>query len=312
MIIVVAISALIALAAAIYIATPIARSGARGVGLALAAVVALGAFAAYLVNGEPDTPGQPYDVLVERLRTADPTTLTPIEQEERLRDAIRSNPDDVEALRLLGRFLSRTERELEAVSMFERALRSGEDARILADLGEALVNLNEGEVTEEARQVFLRANAVDPNVPEPAFFLGSAAYAAGDRVTAANYWADIIARLPDNDPFRAAIASRAADLLSRPMGGPGSGGDAPFADGEEIDAQAMVDAMVERLELRLAEDPGDLSGWLILARARMMMDDTDQARAALQAARERFGAEPGKIALVSALETAFELEETDA
>ena len=312
MISVIIISSLITICAAIYIATPIARGGARLAALAVAGLLAVGVFAAYWVNGEPDTPGQPYDVLVERLRSVDPVTLSPIEQEERLRDALRQDPDDVAARLLLGRFLARTQRELEAVSMFERALRSGEDARILTDLGQALMALNDGSVTDDARRAFERANTLDPNLPEPAFLLGAAAFEDGDRITAARYWSDIIGRLPQDDDFRERIAARAADLLSRPAGGPGSGGAAPFADAAQIDVDAMVASMAARLEARLADQPEDLSGWLTLARTRLMMDDADAARAALQEARTRFAGEPGKIALVSALETAFELQESDA
>ena len=305
-------ASLIAVIAAIYIATPIARGGARFAGLTLAGLVALGAFGAYLINGEPEAPGQPYNVLVERLRTVDPTTLSPIEQEERLRDAIRQDGEDIDALVLLGRFLVRTERELEGIALFERALRVEEDPRILTELGQALMTLNDGAVTDEARRAFEIANQLDPNLPEPAFLLGAAAYEAGDRITAARYWSDIIGRLPEDDAFREQIASRAADLLSRPAGGPGQEGAAPFANAEAIDVEAMVAAMVAGLEARLADDPDDLSGWLTLARARIMMEDVDAARAALGQARTRFTGQPGKIAMVSALETAFELQESDA
>ena len=312
MITVIIVSSLITILAAIYIATPIARGGARLAALIMAGLIALGAFAAYWVNGEPDTPGQPYDVLVERLRSVDPTTLSPFEQEERLRDAIRQNPDDVAARVMLGHFLVRTERELEAVAMFERALRNGEDARILTDLGQALMALNDGAVTTEAKRAFERANRLDPNLPEPAFLLGAAAYEEGDRITAARYWSDVIGRLPEDDDRRERFVVRAADLLSRPAGGPGQGGEAPFAEGAQIDVDAMIASMVGRLEARLAEEPDDLSGWLTLARTRLMMDDAEAARAALDEARTRFAGEPGKIALVSALETAFELQESDA
>ncbi len=311
MIAVVTLSALIALAAAIYIATPVARGGARTVGLVIAGVIALGAFGAYLINGEPQMQGQSYSAMMERLRTTPPTELTPVEQEERLRDAIRQDPTDTRAMVLLGRFLSRTERELEAIGVFQRALRQGADARILSDLGQALVNLNDGQVTGEARRAFREAYSLDPSLPEPAFFLGSAAYTEGDRATATRYWVDIINRLPSDDPYRRAITDRAADLLSRPMGGPGSGGDAPFADGDATDVDAMISAMVTRLESRLASEPNDLSGWLTLARTRMMLEQPDAAREALDAARARFEGQPGRLELIGALETAFAFEETE-
>lgn len=294
--------------AALWIARPLLAAPARTsrlAGLAVAALVALGALGLYAVNGEPDAPGQPYEAMAERLRAADPMTLSPAEQEERLRDVLRRDPDDAEAAALLGRFLARTDRELEAIALFERALRVEESPRVLSDLGQALVVLNEGEVTSEARRAFSAAYALDPSLPEPAFFLGAAAYAEGDRAGAAQAWADILGRLEPGDPFRAAIAARAADLLSRPQGGPGADGAAPFAEAaarEGADMDALVAGMVAGLEARLEADPGDLSGWLTLARARMMLDEPEQARAALAAARAQFGANAGALAMIGAIE----------
>jgi cytochrome c-type biogenesis protein CcmH len=310
---VVAISGLIAILAAIYVATPLARGG-RVAALACAGLIAVGALGVYLINGEPDAPGQPYSVLVERLRTADPMSLSAIEQEERLRDAIRTNPEDVQAMALLGRYLSRTERELEAVALFERVLRVEETARTYSDLGQALLNLNEGTLTPQARTAFAEAYQLDPTMPEPAFFLGVAAFEDGERGEAVRLWAEIIEQLDADDPFRQAIAARAGDLLSRPSGGPGSDGAAPFAqaaaDGADMDA--VIGSMVDGLQARLEADPDDLSGWLSLARARRMLDQPDNARAALDAARGQFAGQPGETAIIAAVEQALQLEESDA
>ena len=313
MIVVVMISGLAAILAAIYVATPLARGG-RTAALACAGLIAIGALGVYMINGEPDMPGQPYSGLVERLRTADPMSLSAVEQEERLRDALRTDPEDVEALALLGRYLSRTERELEAVALFERALRIEETARIYSDLGQALLNLNDGALTAQARTAFGQANRLDPSMPEPAFFLGVAAFEDGDRAEAAQRWAGIIARLDGDDPFRQAIAARAGDLLSRPAGGPGAEGAAPFAQAaaEGADPEAMIAAMVDGLQARVEADPDDLSGWLSLARARRMQDQPDDARAALDAARAQFAGQPGQTAIIAAVERALELEESDA
>jgi cytochrome c-type biogenesis protein CcmH len=313
MIVVVLISSLVAIAAAIYVATPLARGG-RAPALACALLIAMGALGIYLVNGEPDAPGQPYSVLVDRLRTADPMSLSAIEQEERLRDALRTNPEDAQALALLGRYLSRTERELEAVALFERALRIEETARIYSDLGQALLNLNEGALTAQARTAFGQAARLDPTMPEPAFFLGVAAFEDGDRNEAARRWADIIEQLDPDDPFRQAIAARAGDLLSRPAGGPDSEGAAPFAEAaaEGADMDAMIAAMVDGLQARVEADPEDLAGWLALARARRMQDQPDDARAALTAARDQFADGAGEIVIIAAVERALQLEESDA
>lgn len=313
MIVVVLICAVLGAFAALHIARPFAGGDGRLAGLACAGLVAVGALGAYLVNGEPDMESAPYAAMAERLRSADPQSLSPIEQEEVLRAAIRDDPEDTEALTLLGRYLARTDRALEGVALLERALRVEESARVWSELGQALFNLNDT-MTPQARQAFARANALDPALPEPAFFLGVAAYEEGDRDGAAQAWADILARLDPESPFRQAIAGRAADLLSRPRGGPETDGAAPFAeaarDGAVMDA--MVESMVDGLETRLEADPDDVSGWLSLARARMMQDQPADARTALERARSVFADEPGKLAMIEAVERALPPQETDA
>lgn len=317
MIAVILICAIAGAAAALYVARPFALGrdrSARLAGLACAGAIAVGALGAYLVNGEPQLRGAPYTEIAERLRNADPQSLTAREQEEVLRAAIRDDPRDVQALSLLGRYLARTDRELEGVVLLERAIAvDGTNPRLWTSLGEALVNLNE-EVTPQARRAFSQANALDPSLPEPAFFLGVAAYEAGDRNAAADAWADILQRLDPEDPFRQAIAGQAADLLSRPQGGPGSAGAAPFADAarEGADMSDMVAGMVDGLETRLSAEPDNLSGWLTLARARMMQDNPGEARAALDRARTEFADQPGKLAMIAAVERAMPQLETDA
>ncbi len=299
--------------AAIYLARPLLQEtgSARLIGLGAGAFLALGALGAYWVNGMPEAPGAPYQPRMEALRVADPETLTPVEQEEWLRDAVRREPRNIEARRLLGRFLAGTGRELEAIAHIEQALRVSPEARLFNDLGQTIVSLNEGNVTPEASRAFNAAHAADPAMPEPAFFLGAAAYDAGDRETAASYWGAIIVRLDEDDPYREAIASRAADLLSRPsMGGADP---AAITEGaERPDVEVMIAGMITRLETRLADDPDDVSGWLTLARARMMQEDRDGAARALASARTAFADDPGARALISALGAAFGLEETDA
>lgn len=299
------------MAAALWVASPLAKSGsgARLPTFAAAALIALGALGIYLATGSPGLPGRSYAEVERHLAEADPETLTLDEQEERLRSIARREPDNPEALALLGRFLSRTDRHLEGVAMMERSLDIERSPRVLSDLGQALVALNDGSVTPEAERAFTAATEADPDLPEPAFFLGAAAYDAGERNEALERWGAIIERLPPGDRFRDTIANRAADLLSRPQGGPDGGDDAPFADASPEDSDAMIAGMVSGLEQRLDEGPDDFSGWLTLARVRANTGDPDAARAALDEARSRFSSEPGAEAIADALGAALRIEE---
>ena len=60
----------------------------------------------------------------------------------------------------------------------------------------------------------------------------------------------------------------------------------------------MIRGMVERLEARLDEEPGDIDGWLRLARSLSVLGDGDDAVAALERALE---ANPGNPQLDAAL-----------
>jgi len=74
----------------------------------------------------------------------------------------------------------------------------------------------------------------------------------------------------------------------------------------------MIESMIARLETRLESEPADVSGWMTLARARMMQEDPQAAASALARGRAAFADDPGARALISALGAAFGLEETDA
>lgn len=309
MIVLTLVIAALGIGVAMWIASPLARGAMnpmqRLAAFVVMAVLAVGALGVYLVGGQPGLPGQPYAVTEARLAAIAPEDLTGEEQEERLRAIVRAEPHNAEALAMLGRFLAFDGRHLEAIAMLERSLRVSEDARVLSDLGQALVNLNEGTVTPEARRAFMAAAELDETLPEPAFFLGAAAYEEGDREGALAHWAGIVGRLPANDPFRTAIAMRAADLLSRPAGGP------QMMRPEDMDPDESPDAMVARmvagLEAGLEADPDDLTRWMVLARVRAVLENRDGARAAIAEARARSGGDAGIGAILDALERAGRL-----
>lgn len=320
------LTGLIAVAAAIYVARPVMRSAsaprARLAGPLVAAVIGAVAFGVYAFNGEPSVEGRPYAAVADRVMQADPRTLSVPEQEVRLREMIRRDPGDADAMVRLGALLSGAERHLEAVAMLERAVRAEPTPQALSALGQGLVMLNEGEITAEARRAFEAAHEQAPGLAPPAFFLAQAAYDDGDRAEAYRRWSDLLARLDAEDPYRRVVAMRAADLLSRPSAGPIEVGDeagdgeaqrAPFADMTEAEAEAMIQSMMDRLEERLEAEPDDVPGWLTLARARSLSGDRQAAEAAIaRAAAQADGA--GERAVLAALARALEieLEETEA
>jgi cytochrome c-type biogenesis protein CcmH len=66
--------------------------------------------------------------------------------------------------------------------------------------------------------------------------------------------------------------------------------------------EAMIESMVARLADRLAQDPGNLEGWLRLARSYCVLGRIDDARRAYESARTHFPDAAPRIApLLAAL-----------
>ncbi|HAQ35447.1 MAG: hypothetical protein CMF74_08255 [Maricaulis sp.] len=299
-------AALIGAFAAIFVLAPIRGAGIpKWAGPVGAACLLLITGGVYWIGGSPNQAGAPYQQAAAERRESDPAELEPAARIERLRDILRENDTDAEAWGLLGRELARSEQEIEAIRAFQRALTLDPQARTFSDLGQTLINLNEGEVTADARSAFEAALARNPDLPEAGFFLGLGAYQDGDRARAVQHWTAVLARLEAGNPFREIIARQAADLLSRPDVD-SIAVTAAQQDGDmEVTPQERIAGMVARLSDRVARGEGSLSDYLVLMRVRAMMGETELAREAVESARTRFAGDEGALAIVSVADAAL-------
>ena len=89
-------------------------------------------------------------------------------------------------------------------------------------------------------------------------------------------------------------APRVADggAPARPPGGNAAGGGGPAPDVEAPDVEAMVDS----LAAKLAADPADAEGWLLLARSRVVQERFDEAVTAYGRAHSLLGDSPSLLA----------------
>jgi cytochrome c-type biogenesis protein CcmH len=318
MIVFAVVTALIGVLAALRIAGPLARGAGsplmRLSAFGAAVVVAVGALGIYAIGGRPDAPGRPWSEVVAELELAGPENLGPEARIALLRERVRREPEDADALLALGRTLAGAGRELESVALIERAARVRPDARSFADLGQALVALNEGQVTPEARRAFSEALEQDPTWPEAAFYMGLAAYQDDERGRAADIWAEAIAARPEGDQYRELIARQAADLLSRPQAGPldEDGADAASAPiNQPGGVEAMVRGMADRLEARLSEPDAEaeFSDWLVLARTRALLEEDAAAAIALGRARSLLEPDDPRLEIADALAQRLGMQE---
>jgi cytochrome c-type biogenesis protein CcmH len=266
---------------------------------AIAALVALplGAGALYLSIGSPGVPGQPLaarqnDSIEERLaaRIAEEVAY------------LQRNPNDGERWEMLAYVFMRLGRFEEGLKGRRNALRLlGSTPDREADLGEALLMVNKGVVTAEAKEAFQRAIAKEPSQVKARFFLGVSAEQDGRRDEAIKIWSDMLASAPPNATWVDAVRRMLVRVGATP---PAPSTPAPGPSAADVEAAArltpeqrseMIRGMVERLADRLKREGSDLEGWQRLVQAYLVMGDRDKARAAAGDARKALTAEPDKL-----------------
>ena len=242
-------------------------------GLSLA--LPLFALGLYLQNGRPGLSSAPFDLSPAAHRPAPPDDQSLAKAMAALRQRLAQSPDDPE---------------------------------LLSEYGEALTIEADGTVSKPAIEAFEKALRLEPGDTRARYYLGLHEAQSGDSRAALARWLDIEANSPETAPWlamlRAEIArvAKAANLdpqTIRPDRKPpaqgGMAASAPAANGmpqpsrEQMDAMAgltpeqrqkTIRAMVEGLEAKLQDAPGDRAGWLRLANAWRVLGETRSAAAA--------------------------------
>lgn len=292
-------------------------------GLASGAAVALG-LGVYALMGTWDVVGQP-PVQSANVASA-PTALSEHEGSQvsdaitSLRSRLESDPGNAENWHLLARSLSVVEAYSEAAEAYERLIALQPlQIDIRGDYAETLIRAEGGFVGPDAVKAFETVLAHAPNDPRALYYLALRDAQSGNAESAAQGWARILRTAPADATFRPAIQQildaivedagldraaldlpAAAPPLNAVTTGPGpTAADVAAAAEMAPDEQlTMIRGMVERLEARLEEEPGDIDGWLRLARSLSVLGDGDDAVAALERALE---ANPGNPQLDAAL-----------
>ena len=134
----------------------------------------------------------------------------------------------------------------DAVMAFRKSLAlNGETAGRDSDLGEALVAAANGVVTDEAKQMFQRAVALDAQDSKARYFLGLADEQDGNRDAAAAKWRALSHGRTADAPW-VGFRARGADARHRPTGVAGAGPGRPrqIAAVRKTCPQAQREAMI--------------------------------------------------------------------
>jgi cytochrome c-type biogenesis protein CcmH len=282
---------------------------------AIFGLVAVPAFtlSLYFVIGAPELPGQPLAA-----RIAAVSEDQHIEKlVGRVENHLARNPDDGPGWEVIAPVYMRIGRPADAVTAWRNTIRLlGSTAARQANLGEALVAMQEGIVTADARKAFQAAIEDDPAAAKPRFFLALAKEQDGDAAGAAEDWRALLADTPPDAPYRRSIelalgieeSQPGAPPLSQP--GPTSDDMANAQSLSSGEQQTMIAGMVSRLAERLASEPDDADGWLRLVRSYVVLGRPEDARQAATTAMKSVSASNDRARIASlAAELGIALEE---
>ncbi|WP_426314283.1 c-type cytochrome biogenesis protein CcmI [Methylobacterium fujisawaense] len=254
--------------------------------------IPLVALIAYGLYGSPELPAQTEADRQATRGGADELMKAVGQIEARL----ARDPNDARGWAVLAPVYMRTGRFDDAARAYANIARlKGETADTLADQAEALTAAGDGTVSPEAKALFEKAQAKEPNAPKPRFYLARAAEQAGDTGEAIRQLTELEASSPPTAPWLGIVKQSLARLKGEPPPPPTTPQAAPKIPAEQ---QAAIRAMVDGLDARLKAGGGTSDEWLRLVRSRVVLGEPDQAAAALARARTALAGDPQGLAQV--------------
>ncbi|HZU87782.1 MAG TPA: c-type cytochrome biogenesis protein CcmI [Stellaceae bacterium] len=254
----------------------------------LAGLVPAAALAVYYMVGAPATIGG------AAASAVGPHSLAELQAAAtRLEARVKQAPGDRDSRVMLARTLAALGRFEQAEDAFHQAIALAPNAPELhAELGEVLVLAAQGRVTPAAEAEFAKA----PHDPRARYYEAAAAAQRGDVAGAKRALAALLADAPADAPWRKTVEQGLRALAPAPQAAaatnsPSGRGAAAPAPPKAADPAAMV----ARLAARLERQPGDVAGWLMLARSYRVLGRDADALAALKRANRSV---PGNLTLL--------------
>ncbi len=231
-----------------------------------------------------------------------------------LEKRVRKDPNDVEGWQLLGWSYFENGQYRESANAYAKTTQLEPGRAVYwSSLGESLVMSDEtNPMPDNAKAAFDTAIKLDPKDPRSRYFLAVSKDLGGDHQGAIDDWLALLKDTPNDAPWEAdlirtveqvgkinkidvekrlenAKSNRLVDIApglnsvaARPIPGPSRADMAQAAKLPPGQQQEMVASMVSGLEAKLAGNPKNIDGWIMLMRSRMTLGETAKAKAALE------------------------------
>lgn len=277
----------------------------------LAVTVPALALAAYLSVGQPMVPAAAPGALSANQGGHDADTAQIAKMVDQLVAKVAANPKDTEGLMLLARTYRQLGRFDESIETYQKLIALQPDANTFAGLGEAETAAAGGNVTPEAHAAFMKALGHDRNEPRARFYLGLEHALKGDAKTAIAIWRDLADSSPPDAPWvpvvrqeMAQVAQAAGippmsvtpahplDILPADTSSTAAAPAPVDPSGFSPEQRQMIEGMVGGLAARLAQNPSDFDGWMMLGKSYTVLKKAEDAAKAYEKA---MALKPGEI-----------------
>ena len=200
---------------------------------------------------------------------------------------LRLDPQDGRAWDAIARLYMRASRDKESVTAWRNAITLlGANSDREEGLGESLLAVADGIVTDEAKTAFARAVIMDENAIAARFYLGLAAAQEGKRDEAATTWHKLIETAPNGAPWVGSVQDALTQLERESNGNQFSQSSKRAASQTSEQQLVMIRGMVDWLAEKLNRDGSDVDGWLQLIRSYTLLGEHEKARDAAIDARK--------------------------
>jgi cytochrome c-type biogenesis protein CcmH len=228
----------------------------------------------------------------------------------RVEQQLEKNPGDMQGWQLLvPNYLNMGRFGDAARAMGKIAEISGPTAELYANMAEAFVFENKGLMTAQTVAIIAQALKLDPKHPKALYYDALGLLQDGKSAEAKAIFQSLLARSPQDAPWRPAVEQQLAKLEPNAA--------APQLSPEQMQSaqtmtpenrMAMIRSMVDGLDAKLKTNPDDVEGWLRLIRARTVLKEDDKAAEALATARTTFATNPANVKMLNDLAIELKLK----
>jgi cytochrome c-type biogenesis protein CcmH len=195
---------IIALALVAFVALTLVLRVPRSGWEAVLAALVLG-LAGYAAQGHWNEPGAP--------RAADEKPAANPEALVVMRQKLAGKDDQTDSWLMVADAMSRHGQFADAANILRGSIdRNPTNGQAWLALANALVSHGQGSLSPAALLAFHRAAAIEPASPGPPFFLGLALARSGQMAAGRAQWAGLLARSPQDAPWRPDLTNRLAEL----------------------------------------------------------------------------------------------------